>query len=669
MPLLENNQIVVNESALAPTQIELDLKARMRRLVEEKSSLQLVLSLIERLDLQPGMEAMINAMLCSIIESIGGTNIKLYYFMDDDLHYADFIGERKTLSEPDDLQVKQVFETREFIELSTSSENALLKGNVVPGAWMWAFPLLVGEELIGVIKIENLHIGGASLRKFLPVFFRHSALILSNEIRNAKREKAEAELQSYQEHLEQLVEARTMELEAAKNAAETANRAKSVFLSNMSHELRTPLNAILGFAQLMERDPTISTQHRSELQTINRSGRHLLALINDVLEISRIEAGRTQVAFAPFDFNEMLMAICDIVRIRADLKGLIFSVQRHGTFPQFVLGDEHHLRQVLINLLNNAVKYTDEGEVILHLTQIADSICFAICDTGAGIAKAEQETVFHAFYQTEHGIAKGEGSGLGLAISQEFVKLMGSEISVESEVGRGSTFAFTLRLPATQAPENHHVPQHVLELLSPKEVRVLVAEDNPDSRFLITHLLESIGFEVRAAENGQEAVLLFQSFQPHFIWMDMRMPIMDGYEATRAIRALPEGDKVKIVALTASAFTEDRDAIIKAGCDEMLTKPFNEDQLFDAMRQLLSLEYRYAQNNSLQTPHEHAEIDFSVFDEHLRIELRQAAELLDMEAILAFVEKIKEIYPQQANWIQKAAAEFHLEQIYDATRN
>jgi signal transduction histidine kinase/DNA-binding response OmpR family regulator len=589
--------------------------------------------------------------------------------MDDSLHYADFMGERKILPELDDLQVKQVFETHEFIELSTSSENALLQGNVIPGAWMWAFPLLVGEELIGVIKIENLHIGGASLRKFLPVFFHHAALILSNEIRNAKRAKAEAELQSYQEHLEQLVEARTMELEAAKNAAETANRAKSVFLSNMSHELRTPLNAILGFAQLMERDSAMSAEHRSELQTINRSGRHLLALINDVLEISRIEAGRTQLAFAPFDLNEMLMAICDIVRIRADSKGLIFRVERHGTLPQFVLGDEHHLRQVLINLLNNAVKYTDQGEVVLHLTPIADGICFAICDTGAGIAKTEQESVFHAFYQTEHGIAKGEGTGLGLAISQEFVKLMGSEISVESEVGRGSTFAFVLQLPTTDAPENIRVPQHVLELLSPKPVRVLVAEDNPDSRFLITHLLESVGFEVRAAENGQEAELLFQSFQPHFIWMDMRMPIMDGYQATRAIRALPEGDKVKIVALTASAFTEDRTAIIEAGCDEMLTKPFNDDQIFDVMRQLLALEYRYAQQNTSQTTDEHTEIDLRVFDENLRAELRQAAELLDMEAIFEFVEKIKGSYPQQANWIQKAAAEFHLEQIYEAMRD
>lgn len=666
MPLFENNPQSVNESLLS-SQDELDLKTRMRRLVEEKSSLQLVLSLIERLDLQPGIDAVINSMLCSIIESIGGTNIKLYYFMDD-LHYVDFMGERKVLTEPDDIQVEQVFKTHEFIEVLTSSENALLQGDVVPDAWIWAFPLLVGNELIGVIKIENLHIGGASLRNFLPVFFRHAALILSNEIRNEKRAKAEAELQSYREHLEQLVEARTMELEAAKTAAETANRAKSVFLSNMSHELRTPLNAILGFAQLMERDSAISSQHLNELQTINRSGRHLLALINDVLEISRIEAGRTQMTFAPFNFDEMLMAICDIVRIRADSKGLIFRVERHGTLPQFVLGDEHHLRQVLINLLNNAVKYTDKGEVSLHLTPIADCICFAVCDTGAGIAKEEQENIFQAFYQTEHGIVKGEGTGLGLTISQEFVKLMGSEISVKSELGHGSTFAFTLRLPTTQASENHQSKQHVLELLSPKPVRILIAEDNPDSSFLITHLLQSTGFEVQAAENGQEAVLLFQSFRPHFIWMDMRMPIMDGYETTRTIRALPEGEKVKIVALTASAFAEDRAEIIEAGCDDMLTKPFNDDQLFEVMRQLLSLEYRYAQPIPNQTTNE-CEADLHVLDKNLRTELQQAAELLDIEAILAFVEKIKGDYPQQANWIQKATAEFHLEQIYEAARD
>ena len=658
----------MNEPSETPSKIETELRTRMRRLVEEKSSLQLVLSLIERLDSQPGIERLINSMLCSIVESIGGTNIKLYYWMGEELHYVDFLGSRTILAEIDDPLVQQVVNQHEFVEISTDSSDALLHGDVVPGAWVWAFPLVVGNELVGVIKIENLHIGGMSLRAFLPVFFLHAALILSNEIRSFQRAQVEAELNTYRQHLEQLVIERTAELETAKTIAESANRAKSVFLSNMSHELRTPLNAILGFSQLMERDISISKQHKKELQTINHAGQHLLALINDVLEISRIEAGRTIVNNAPFDLNELLAAISDIVRGRADIKDLTFSVERHGNLPRFVCGDEHHLRQVLINLLNNAVKYTDKGNVALRITPSNDNLCFEISDTGAGISDEDQTKIFQAFYQTENGIAKGEGTGLGLAISQEFVRLMGGEIMVKSVLGQGSTFTFTLNLPESSDPENLPMQRQVLSVLSPLPIKVLVAEDNADNRLLITRVLENVNFEVCTADDGKQAVAIFQSWQPDFIWMDMRMPIMDGYQATRAIRALPDGKKTKIAALTASAFAEDRAEILAAGCDDMLTKPFSEDKLFQMMGQLLSLEYSYEPIQLVTSVEKETnmDVDFSLLSVEIRKELHQAAELLDVEAVLAIVAKIKEDYPQQASAIETLLSEFRFEQIQQA---
>lgn len=460
------------------------------------------------------------------------------------------------------------------------------------------------------------------------------------------------------------------QLSAARDAAEAANRAKSVFLANMSHELRTPLNAILGFSQLMEHDQRLPSDVNHNLQTINRAGRHLLALINDVLEISRIEAGRTSIQNAPFDLIQTVATIEEMIRPRAEQKGLAFSIERSGGIPHYVDGDANHLRQVLINLLGNAVKYTDRGCVGLKISACDDRVSFDISDTGIGIAADEQEHVFQPFYQTESGIAKGEGTGLGLAISREFVRLMGGELMLESGLGRGSVFRFSLPLPEVAVPLVDTRQRRVLGLMPGQDaVRILVAEDNADNQELIACILKAAGFQVRVAENGQRAVELFQAWCPHLIWMDMRMPVMDGYRATQQIRALPGGGEVKIVALTASAFQENRQAILEAGCDDMLAKPIDENRLYLLMADLLGLRYCYADDGvpgaatDLVLP---AEQSLSGgLPASLRARLVAAAELLDVDAVLEIVDDMLADYPDTAHIIGEWVGEYRFDKLIE----
>jgi PAS domain S-box-containing protein len=479
-----------------------------------------------------------------------------------------------------------------------------------------------------------------------------------------ERKQAEQELKRHRDHMEELVKERTAELSIAKTAAEAANRAKSVFLANMSHELRTPLNAILGFAQIMERDPAVGQTHRQELATIGRAGRHLLSLINDVLEISRIEAGRTSVNNEPFDLNAMLTAVEEMTRVRAAAKQLDFKVERHGELPAYVFGDAHHLRQVLLNLLSNAVKFTERGEITLRVTAADGAIRFEVADTGLGIAPEEQEKLFQAFYQTAIGIANGEGTGLGLTISHEFVRFMGGELTVKSEPGQGSVFSFTLPLPASVAPPSAAVHGRVLGLEAGQSPpRILVAEDNADNRELMARILGSVGFEVKAVGNGQQAIDAFQHWQPQFIWMDMKMPVLDGFEATKAIRALPGGKDIKIAALTASAFREDRRSILAAGCDAVLAKPADEDQLFAVMGKLLGLRYRYAEAESPPAAPPLAASDLAVLPAALRGELRAAAEVLDMEATRTLVAQIREMQPALGDALERLASAYRFDRI------
>ncbi|MBD2356464.1 PAS domain S-box protein [Tolypothrix sp. FACHB-123] len=408
-------------------------------------------------------------------------------------------------------------------------------------------------------------------------------------------------------------------LQAAAIAADAANRAKSEFLANMSHELRTPLNAILGFTQIMSRENSLSHEHQQHLAIINRAGEHLLSLINDILEMSKIEAGRSSLNINSFDLINLLKSLEQMLHLRAASKNLQLIFEYAPDIPQYVQTDESKLLQVLLNLLGNAIKFTNKGSVILRVTTTSGEqeqmqtenppcsshILFEVEDTGLGIAPEEINLLFEAFGQTETGRKSQQGTGLGLAISRKYVQMMGGDITVSSILGEGSKFTFDIEIhPASASEIQTQLTKSLAIGLEPphKEYRILVVDDAAESRLVLVELLSSIGFTVWEATNGEEAIALWQECQPHLILMDMRMPIMDGYEATRVIKATeaqnsPGEHQTIIIALTANAFEEQRAAMIQAGCDDLINKPFREEILLEKLSQYLGVKYFYQQEN------------------------------------------------------------------------
>ncbi|MBE9110934.1 response regulator [Nodosilinea sp. LEGE 07298] len=380
-------------------------------------------------------------------------------------------------------------------------------------------------------------------------------------------------------------------LQLARATADAANQAKSTFLANMSHELRTPLNSIIGFAQLINRDCNVDAEAVGYLEIIRHSGEHLLALINDVLEMSKIEAGRVAAQVTAFDLSYLLLGLEAMLLLQAEAKGLDLTFDCDPAMPTYIATDESKLRQILINLLSNAIKFTQSGWVMLRVrcqpplsgaqataaAQASTALEFAVIDTGPGIAPEEMNQLFEPFSQTNAGLRSHQGSGLGLSISQQFVRLMGGELTVETQVGQGSMFKFTLPVNRMNGAEDILTPDHAANLkLAPGQdpYRLLVVDDHPTNRHLLVRLLQSAGFEVQAAPDGQAAVEQTQRWLPHLIWMDIRMPVLDGYAATRQIRDLSLSLSPVIIALTSSPFEEERPKILAAGFDDFVRKPF-----------------------------------------------------------------------------------------------
>ncbi|NRF65984.1 response regulator [Aquincola sp. S2] len=385
-------------------------------------------------------------------------------------------------------------------------------------------------------------------------------------------------------------------MRAAKEHAEGANRAKSRFLANMSHELRTPLNAVLGFAQLLQLDAALSDRQGEALDAIRQSGEHLLALINDVLDLSRVEAGKLELQAQPIELPQFLQTVLDIVGVRARGKGLQIGIEAAAGLPRRVEGDEHRLRQVLLNLLGNAVKFTAQGAVVLRARSTpvgADRVRLSIevSDSGPGIAPEQLEGIFRPFEQAGDALQRAGGSGLGLAISRELARAMGGEVSVRSTPGDGSTFTLDITLPLLEAAASLPVGRQHVSGYGGRRRRVLVIDDIADNRALIVQLLGRLGFEVFEAADGQAGLECAAELRPDLVLMDNTMPVLDGLSATRRLRRMPGFERTPVISLSASASAADQQASLQAGADAFLAKPVVFDLLLQQVGRLLGLRW------------------------------------------------------------------------------
>jgi PAS domain S-box-containing protein len=548
------------------------------------------------------------------------------------------------------------------------------------------------------------------------------------------RKRAEKILADYQHTLETQIDERTEQLQQAALAAEAANKAKSTFLANMSHELRTPLNSILGFAQIMEGSSNFTVENHENLSIIRRSGEHLLALINEVLDLSKIEAGRMILDPKDFDLYRLLDDLQDMFQMRAKNQEVQLLFQRENDVSQYVRTDDVKLRQVLINILSNAIKFTEQGSIVLRVSQLEKSrivdllgnptacidttksirefatdrsdvatvvprdeaddltdervifLQFEIEDTGVGIASEELGNIFKAFVQTSSGQKTQKGTGLGLTITRQFVRLMGGEIVVESELERGTNFKFEIPVGVVDVA-NIPAPEINREVtgLEPNQpcYRILIVDDREDNRQLLVKILSPLGFGVREASDGCEAIEMWENWQPHLILMDLRMPVMDGYEATKEIRnriqqreqEWQENGSVipKIVALTASTIEEKRSSALSIGCDDFISKPFRKTDIFDTLHKHLGVKYLYScstdfiptgdRHNQSDAPSNAALAYWPALPAEWIENMRQVIRSADFDLIARTIEELRYDHPEFTEILQDHLNNFDYQKI------
>ncbi len=464
---------------------------------------------------------------------------------------------------------------------------------------------------------------------------------------------------------------------SAKEQAETANKAKSTFLSNMSHELLTPLNAVLGFSRLMQKSPDVTQEQSVNLNIISHSGEHLLNLINNILDMIKIESGRIVLEEEVTDLRKLILEIKSLMSLKASEKDLQFSDELSQDLPANILVDAGKLRQILINLIGNAIKFTNNGGIKLSVshskTETAKKVRlrFEVEDTGAGIPEDDLNKIFTAFVQLHNQDNKEAGTGLGLAICEQNVKLMGGEIGVKSTIGKGSVFHFEIPVSVHEKTNEKVIRKQsgVLRLADGEKIySILIAEDQFENRLLLLKLLEPLGLTIYSAENGKEAVDSFQQFNPDLILMDIRMPVMDGIEATRQIRLTQAGMHTKIIALTAHALADERVVMLEAGCDDFIRKPYSSSEIFDALKNHLGVKFIY--DEQLSPVSDRTELllpdDLKKLSQQIRKELIHSAELLDEQRCMDVIRQIATVNQQLGEKLTRMVKDLQYQEILSA---
>lgn len=466
-------------------------------------------------------------------------------------------------------------------------------------------------------------------------------------------------------------------MKVAKDAADEANRAKSAFLANMSHEIRTPMNAILGYTQLMKNESGLPDIARDYLDVIDRSSEHLLSLINDILDMSKVEAGMVELSLEAFDIVKLLEDIAMMFRVSTESRGLNLELELLEGLPQVIESDQSKIRQVLINLVGNAVKYTARGGVVLRACgevyeDGAAAVVVDVEDSGEGIEEVDRESIFAAFEQTREGRRQGEGTGLGLAISRKFAEALGGSLVLQRSSGRGSVFRFSFPVTLSaemNIPENPKPARKILRLAeSETDRRILIADDRDTNRDLLLRLLQRVGYRTRTVPNGLEAVRVAREWRPNLILMDMRMPELNGLAATRQIRACPEVSEVPIVIVSASAMEENRAEALEAGANGFIRKPFREDEILEESARLIGASYLYeAEEAPASTPSDLAETKQALAD-ILRLDqieyCRETLEMGDVDELIRFIRaECGAAYPAWVERVSGLADRLELESL------